>query len=78
MVKPDHASHRHPRCVTPAGGSAATDDTKLIADLRRVTEDRDNLLLAVEYITAALDMPDGTELAKILARIGALTATEGP
>lgn len=84
--KPDHvapapfAQHRHPRCAasSPAAGNPIVrDDIAVIADLRRqlaeVTADRDALLLAMEYITAALDMPDGTELAKLLSRIGALT-----
>lgn len=64
------------RAQAIASSITRDDDTKLIADLRRqlgdVTADRDALLLAIEYITAALDMPDGTELAKLISRIGAL------
>lgn len=64
------------RAQAIASSVTRDDDTLLIADLRRqlaeVTDDRDDLLLAVEYITAALDMPDGTDLAKLLSRIGAL------
>jgi len=71
------------RAQAIASSVTRDDDTKLIEALRRekdaaerkltqVTADRDTLLESMEYITAALDMPDGIELAKILARISSL------
>lgn len=74
-------NHRHPRCVTPPSGSAIPpDDAAIIADLRRradaldavlteVKADRDGLLLTLHDITEALDLPNGSELPKILTRI---------
>lgn len=80
MTSPDHAApapfaqHRHPRCVTPpTGTSVPPDDTAAIADLRRqlaeVTDDRDALLLTLSRVTAALGLPEGHEIDKVIQRI---------
>ena len=66
------AQHRHPRCVRASAGVIAQGDAALIADLRRdlaaTTEDRDNLLQYLARITAALGLPEGCEIDKVVQR----------
>lgn len=79
--------HRHPRCVTPSGG--APTEAAVIAELRRevgdlklqcegLIADRDALLEAVSRITAAVGLPDGYELDKVIQRIEGLAAGACP
>jgi hypothetical protein len=60
--------------------SASAEDAELIASLNHrlieVTDDRDELLRALECITDALGMSSGIELTKIIARIEELDARD--